>query len=125
MRWVYRAALALCLAVVLTLAITGCGGHDPSGSVTELSYVPAHRGNVEVDDYILICMGNPIMCIPEWVGSPWEERSFDAQWNATLMRCPDGECSSESISITKEQYDTWSVGDWYPAVLRYPGLRHS
>lgn len=114
---------ALAALVVATALVAGCGGPPPSGSITALSYVPAHRGNVEVDDYTLLCYGNPLMCFEQYVGSHWEERSFEAQWNAVLERCPAGKCETHLLGITREQYGAWSVGDWYPAILKYEGLR--
>ena len=108
------------------LALVGCGGEDPSGSITELSYSPAHRGNVQVDDYTVVCMpaGSSVSCYPVYVGSHLEERAFPAQWNAVLTRCtPDFKCTDKSIAITRKQFETWAIGDYYPAILKYHGIR--
>lgn len=107
------------------VTVAGCGS-DPRGTVTELSYTPAHQGNVQVDDYILMCFpaGSSVICNSVYTGSHLETREFEAQWNATLRHCDtESRCDSDLVGITKEQYDTWSVGDYYPTILTESGIR--
>lgn len=120
-----RLAALTAATVALLLALTGCGG-DPHGSIVELSYTPAHRANVSVAGYILVCLtaGSTVVCNPQYTGSHLEERAFEAQWNATLTHCgTDSQCHSDVVGITKNQYESWSIGDYYPSVLTSPGMR--
>lgn len=113
-------------ATALTSAIAGCGD-PPHGSIVELSYTPAHRANVSVDDYSLICTpdgSGGISCASMYVGSHLEERAFEAQWNVTLTHCGhDAKCHDAIVAISRDQYETWAIGDYYPAVLTSPGIR--
>lgn len=65
-----------------------------------------------------------MICTPVLVGSHLEERAFEAQWNAQLVHCSvDAKCERQEIDITHEQFTKWSVGDYYPTVDEYGGIR--
>jgi hypothetical protein len=116
--------LVVLLGVAFCLA--ACGDDKPSGSIIELSYIPAHRANVEVEDYVTICIpiGSVMDCYEQPSGSHYEEQAFDAQWNAVLMRCtPDFKCGERLMAISREEYSSWTIGDYYPTVLKYPTER--
>jgi hypothetical protein len=118
----------LLLLPILLLGLAGCGHSDPPvGTIVSLDFIPAHSENVQVDDWTMMCLpsGTSISCYPLYAGSHTETHSYPNAWYARLERCVPNHCDKYRIEISKRQYDTWSIGDWYPTIKRLPGLRRT
>ncbi|MDB5161805.1 MAG: hypothetical protein JWM52_313 [Candidatus Saccharibacteria bacterium] len=95
--YIKKAAVVACLA--LTVFLTGCSSIS-EGYITQKQYTPAHEGTwiwCHAVGKVTICQPMPIY--------------YDDEWTFDIKKGKD----KGYVDITEKEYDSYSVGDYYPS----------